>query len=245
MSKQLPYFKFFPNEWLSGDITLEQMELQGAFINVCAIYWSKECRVAMARLSQRYGEAITRLLESGLLKEKDGFAVISFLDEQWVELGKYHQINSKNGKKGADIRWGKNGEAIAFREEEIREDKNREEKKITNNSVFDLEFFESIKSYWGVGENKYAGSWFSITAYINSLGPRLPHVKAQFECYKKLKDESGQIKHSLNSFLQGDWEKENWEHKLKEHRKKDPDAWRNELSKEPPPLPKHHVQRTK
>ena len=82
MSKELPYFKFFPNEWMSGDITLQSLDNQGIFIHVCCIYWSKECRVAMAGLKQRYGEAIARLCESGLIKEKEGFAVINFLDER-------------------------------------------------------------------------------------------------------------------------------------------------------------------
>jgi hypothetical protein len=159
MSKELPYFKFFPNEWLSGDVTLEQMELQGVFINVCAIYWSKECRVAMARLSQRYGEAIARLLENGLLKEKEGFAVINFLDEQWVELSQYHQINSNNGKKGAEVRWGKNGEAngeaIALR----REEKRLEEK--TTNIAFDV-FWELYEKKVG-DKDKLVKKWKSLS----------------------------------------------------------------------------------
>ena len=33
MAKDLPYFKFFCSEWNDGDITLEDFNLQGLFIN--------------------------------------------------------------------------------------------------------------------------------------------------------------------------------------------------------------------
>ena len=130
MSKELPYFKFFPSEWISGDITLESMELQGVFMNVCCIYWSKSCRVAIAGLSQRYGEAIPKLLESGILKQKGGYAIIDFLNEQWVELYDRHEKNSKNGKLGNEKRWGKiatQSHIDKIREDKIRKDKIRKE----------------------------------------------------------------------------------------------------------------------
>lgn len=131
MSKELPYFKFFPNEWITGDITLQSMEVQGLFINVCCTYWSKECRVAMAGLKQRYGEAITTLLESGLIKEKGSFAVINFLDEQWVELYNRHQKNVENGVKGAEKKWGKNSHPLAYRRDKIRKEEKIIDKKRT------------------------------------------------------------------------------------------------------------------
>lgn len=102
------------------------MELQGVFLNVCCIYWSKSCRVAIAGLSQRYGEAIPKLLESGILKQKGGYAIIDFLNEQWVELYDRHEKNSKNGKLGNEKRWGKI--ATQSHIDKIREDKIRKEK---------------------------------------------------------------------------------------------------------------------
>ena len=29
---ELPYFKFFPNQWLTGTIAFQDIEVQGAFI---------------------------------------------------------------------------------------------------------------------------------------------------------------------------------------------------------------------
>ena len=164
MSKELPYFKFFPNEWMSGDITLEAMSLQGIFINVCSTYWSKDCNIEIAKLKARYGKAIATLLENGLIKEEQGFCVISFLDEQWEELSKYHKKNVESGKKGAEKRWGShsdpNSPPIAYREEEskgekIRKDNNIEERKAS--FIHEVSFFrnkynddmlQSFAEYW-------------------------------------------------------------------------------------------------
>ena len=70
MSQELPYFKFFCDQWLSKKITLQSLELQGAFINVCAIYWANDCDIEIATLSNRYGEAINILVEKGFIKDK-------------------------------------------------------------------------------------------------------------------------------------------------------------------------------
>jgi len=142
MSKDLPYFKFFPDQWLSGDITLEEMDLQGVFINVCSIYWSKDCRVALAKLKQRFKGDMDKLIESGLIKEKEGFAVIEFLDEQWVELSARHQKNVENGRLGGL----KSREARAPLKhlDKIRKDKIRKDK---SNTAFSKPTIEEVKAY--------------------------------------------------------------------------------------------------
>ncbi len=174
MSKDLPYFKFFPNEWLTGDITLESMETQGVFVNVCAIYWSKECRVALAGLEQRYGVALARLLKSGIIKEKDGFAVINFLDEQWNELYNRHQINVENGRKGglkSSVAKAPLKHIDKIRREEIREDKIRIDKK-KEELVFPFSSNEFL-SVWNVliKEKKWRKKSFSaLQASLLQLG---------------------------------------------------------------------------
>ena len=92
MSKELPYFKFFSDQWIGKSITLETYELQGVFISVCAIYWTNDCRVAIATLKRRYGDAIPTLIGYGYINDENGYAKIKFLDEQFVELSK----NKKN-----------------------------------------------------------------------------------------------------------------------------------------------------
>ena len=139
MSKELPYFKFFSDQWLGKKITLEPYELQGVFINVCAIYWANDCDIKIATLQKRYGEAIDLLISEGYIKSKDGIAKISFLDSQWNERHKIHKELSNSGKAGAKARWDKyreannnpNGVAIkndmAIRKDKIRKDKIRKD----------------------------------------------------------------------------------------------------------------------
>lgn len=150
MSKELPYFKFHCEQWLGKKITLESFEMQGIFINVCAIYWANDCDIKIATLQKRYGQAIDYLIDEGFIKDKNGIAKISFLDGQWQERYKIHKENSNNGKAGAEARWAKHREAnsvanseaikkgIAIREDKIKEDKKREDN-IINIWFSDLE----------------------------------------------------------------------------------------------------------
>jgi len=178
MSKELPYFKFFPNEWITGDITLKSMELQGIFINVCSMYWSKGCRIAIAGLSQRYGMAIAELLESGLIKEKEGFAVINFLDEQWREFDHTHQKYSKNGILGNEIRWKKshgNRTPVALRGEE-----RRGEKKFIPPSVDDVVKYFKENGYTEISAIK-AFNYYSVAEWKDSKGKKVKNWKQKMQ----------------------------------------------------------------
>lgn len=137
MSKELPYFKFFSDQWIGKSITLETYELQGVFISVCAIYWTNDCRVAIATLKRRYGDAIPTLIGYGYINDENGYAKIKFLDEQFVELSKNKKNQQVNGLKGSEVRWGKktniengdpNGYPIALRKEKKRKEKIRKDK---------------------------------------------------------------------------------------------------------------------
>jgi hypothetical protein len=99
MSKELPYFRFYPDQWLSGSITLESMEIQGVFMNICAIYWASECKVQSVKFHKRFGDLYDELLISEILKEVEGWTVINFLDEQFIQLSKLSDINRINGSK--------------------------------------------------------------------------------------------------------------------------------------------------
>ena len=68
MAKDLPYFKFFCSEWNDGDITLEDYETQGLFINICSYYWSNECDITFTKLKKKfkgYENLIDELLKAG------------------------------------------------------------------------------------------------------------------------------------------------------------------------------------
>ena len=107
MAKSLPYFKFFCSEWSDGDITLEDYQTQGLFINICAYYWSNECIVELSKLKKKfkgYESLIDEIIDSNLIKFKDGFISISFLNEQQIEREQQFIVKSKGGLASAEAR---------------------------------------------------------------------------------------------------------------------------------------------
>lgn len=141
MAKDLPYFKFFCSEWNDGDITLEDYEIQGLFINICSYYWSSGCEISLQKLKKRFrnqDKNINYLLKTEIIKKKDKNISINFLDEQWIE----RQTKSSKNSAAAKARWDKQTQskcnanasemqcesnAIKIREEKKRKDKIREE----------------------------------------------------------------------------------------------------------------------
>ena len=143
MAKDLPYFKFFCSEWSDGDITLEDFETQGLFINICAYYWSNECIVSLDKVNKKFKlcseKCFDNLIKSGIIKVIDGNLSIKFLNEQKSERASKSMVNSYNGKKGGRpkkrIESKKKPNALFLESEPkakqkaIREEKRREEEK--------------------------------------------------------------------------------------------------------------------
>jgi len=105
MSKELPYFKFYVNEWITGDITLEDFDVQGVFINICAYYWSKGCVCTFSQLKKRFRTVDDKtyqiLIDSKIMKvDKSDNVIINFLIEQTEDRISKSETNTKNGKKG-------------------------------------------------------------------------------------------------------------------------------------------------
>jgi len=101
MPLDLPYFKFIPTEWLTGNICFEDLEMQGLFINICALYWQRSGKLSVEDIEKRYKKpfALQSLL-SGYTTVTDGFISIKFLDEQLEQFTHKSVVNSLNGKKG-------------------------------------------------------------------------------------------------------------------------------------------------
>jgi len=51
--KELPYFKFNSSEWINGAITLEDLQAQGLFINICAYYWFNSGCLKLSEIKRR------------------------------------------------------------------------------------------------------------------------------------------------------------------------------------------------
>ena len=153
MAKELPYFKFHVSEWSDGDITLEDYEVQGFFISLCAYYWSNRCLVEHKKALKKFKDVKVELwetlTESEIVKiDKKGMLSISFLNEQWEERNGLCNQNAINAKKGWERRKSEaerkqsesnrnaaasnpqsesDAESMQYREEKKREEKKREE----------------------------------------------------------------------------------------------------------------------
>jgi len=160
MAKELPYFKFQPSEWVTGDITLCSMETQGLFINLCCYYWIRDCNISLANAKQRFSNCFS-LVEELLSKEiillnDDEKIIIKFLDEQ---MEKFIDISEKRSKSGAlkGKHLHNKSKAIApYKEKEIdkEKEKNRERRaKKFSSEVFTFngypkETLDKFVNYW-------------------------------------------------------------------------------------------------
>ena len=102
MSKELPFFKFNATEWITGNISYESFELQGAFISVCAEYWNRNncLTIEEAKLRLRNSDLVEKLIEKNYLKTKKNNLVISFLDLERKEISAKRLKLSESGRKG-------------------------------------------------------------------------------------------------------------------------------------------------
>lgn len=166
MAKNFPFFKFVATEWLTGDIVFEPLEVQGLFINICALYWQRDGDLTLADCSKRYANAsdsLTKLTDRFILVN-DGKILIKFLDEQLIEASHKSKTNAENGKLGGLAKKGKSTKRIAKNSERLpKRSKEEEEKekelnkkkkeeefktKVLSFSNYDLKLLEDFFRYW-------------------------------------------------------------------------------------------------
>jgi hypothetical protein len=102
MASELPYFRFTVAEWLNGDISIEDYECKGLFIDVCSWYWFKDCSVTKAMLEKKYNNLrLLQLLYDSEVIKLDGENIhIEFLDEQFDILSDKRKARQRAGRKG-------------------------------------------------------------------------------------------------------------------------------------------------
>jgi hypothetical protein len=102
MAKDNPYFKFYTSEWLNGSITLEDWDIQGLFINLCAYYWHKSGQLTKLEANKKFKNPVglDSLLKENLIGLDSDKITIAFLDEQLSERGLRVDVNRANGKLG-------------------------------------------------------------------------------------------------------------------------------------------------
>jgi DNA-binding transcriptional regulator GbsR (MarR family) len=106
--KELPYFKFYTNEWLQGDISSLSFLHQGLFIQFCCLAWLKGGYIKMNELiehrlnmsSTTVKEAFNELLKFNIIKyDKENGLYIEFIIEQLADFQKKIEQCSDAGKK--------------------------------------------------------------------------------------------------------------------------------------------------
>lgn len=149
MAKELPYFKFEPNQWENGNIQIVSRNDKGLFIDLCSMYWSRlgdvPLKLAIQKLCAGNATAFDSLINERIFEVIDGNIFIKFLSEQLNEFDDVSKQNAKNAKDGWEKRRrikdesDRNATALisqcendAIREEKIRVDKIKEDKRVVN-----------------------------------------------------------------------------------------------------------------
>lgn len=155
MAKELPYFKFEPNQWDNGNIQICTHEEKGIFMDVCSMYWSRlgdlPYKLAVQKICGGNATALDSLHEAKIFDLIKGNIYIKFLSEQLFEF----ENKSKNNSKIAKEAWIKRKQEKYFnanaeqsqserntikrREDKNREDKRREYKGINLENLSDLQ----------------------------------------------------------------------------------------------------------
>ena len=103
MSKRLPYFQFEPAEYLTKDIQFCSFAAQGLFINLCAIYWQRDCNLTVTQIYRKYPAQklmIEELIDEKIILIDNDRVSITFLDVQHEIALEKSATNTANGKKG-------------------------------------------------------------------------------------------------------------------------------------------------
>lgn len=210
MTKELPWFKFFPGEWNRGDITLEDYQVQGLFINICAYYWERNCHLTLNQLRKRFQNhaSINALIEGEIICLKGEAVVISFLNEQYSELRANKKLLSEAGIKGNKIRWEKNlkqknesppdGQAIAKRS---RPDHTKEEDKEEDYSIHYI-FLKQLKEKKDTNYAEWLNGIYGLYKLRSgSLGKLLEQFCNHLKTIEKLHSDINQFKKHFANWL--------------------------------------------
>jgi hypothetical protein len=208
MAKELPYYKFEPNQWENGNIQICTREDKGLFVDLCSMYWSRlgdvPLKLAIQKLCGGNALAFDSLIDEGIFEVIDDMICIHFLNEQLGEFDNTSKQNSKNAK----LRWekvrkqkdtsGRNASASIpqCETDTIREDKSIEDKITT---IYE-KFVDEIKS--GAFQTRIESLYMRLRIKEGSLTPLLKdfklHIIEENRTHKDTSEFFGNFKNWLN-----------------------------------------------
>ena len=183
MAKELPYFKFEPNQWENGNIQMLSREDKGLFVDICSMYWSRlgdvPVKLATQKLCAGNATALDSLCDEKIIEVIDDNIYIKFLSEQLNEFEDISKQNSKNAKEGWEKRRKQKvlsdrnataskpqSESDAIREDKIKEDK--------INNIY-KRFVDEVKS--GGFDSRIESMYMRLKIKKGSLTPLLIDFK--------------------------------------------------------------------
>ena len=108
MAKELPYFKFEPNQWENGNIQICSREDKGLFIDLCSMYWTRlgdvPFKLAVNKLCGGNASAFDSLMRENIFTVINDLICIDYLNEQLSDFDETSKINSKNAREGWEKR---------------------------------------------------------------------------------------------------------------------------------------------
>jgi hypothetical protein len=116
VTKKFPWFKFYPDEYSSGDIIYCSDATQGIFVRIMCKCWTKgELPKEPALLAKIIGsnevavkDAIGELERWSIIQDtSEDMFTLRFMKEQIDEMENTRDAKSQAGKKGMQSRWNK------------------------------------------------------------------------------------------------------------------------------------------
>ena len=108
MAKELPYFKFEPNQWENGNIQICSREDKGLFMDLCSMYWSRlgdlPFKLAVNKLCGGNASAFDSLMRENIFTVVNDLICIDYLNEQLSNFDETSKTNSKNAREGWEKR---------------------------------------------------------------------------------------------------------------------------------------------
>lgn len=221
MAKELPYFKFEPNQWDSGMIQLCSLQAKGLFIELCCLYWSRlgdlPYALALQKLCKGDATMFEELEKNGIYDLDNDNIVINFLDEQLDEF----QKTSKQRSKAARKRWDKiksnaNALQINSKSNAIREEKGKGEEirkdKINDIVVFKeenkIEIWPTFDDFWDDYDKK-VGSKEKIKKKWSKLSQSVKEEIMEYIPNYKIAQPDKKFRKNPETFLNNNgWEDE-------------------------------------
>ena len=101
---KLTWFKFNPDDWLTGKIQRLDLNVQALFIVLVCRYWKKEGAMTVEEAESEIDKpTVDILISRKIVKVEAGFIRIDFMDELFNEIGQ----TSQKAREAAKKRWGK------------------------------------------------------------------------------------------------------------------------------------------